>query len=164
MNKALSRGRLWPTVIIAAVTVFIAVNLAFVTLAFRNRPQLVSPDYYAQGFNLREIARSKAAGAATGWRVSVRHLPPSQADMPLIEINVTESVGTPCDSLGGEVAFYRPSEAALDIAEVPLRFVGAGRYLAFPPRPLEHGAWQAVVHLTKGAQELDQRISLFVEH
>jgi nitrogen fixation protein FixH len=163
LKKYLSAERTWPTGIAIFMTAFIAVNLAFVTMAFRHRPQLVSDHYYADGYNLRDIAQRKAAGEATGWNVQARVLPLAQAEMPLVEVNVSGATGAPCDSLTGEARFYRPSDKSLDIAPLPLHYVGHGRYLAFLPRPLEHGSWQAIVYVTRGKQELEKRVNLFVE-
>lgn len=156
-------GGIWPVGLVAAMTVFIAVNLAFVTSAVRLRPQLVSKNYYAEGENLRIIAEREAAGAATGWQVTLRHVPSREVDLPLVELRVTDAAGRACDSLNGDVTFYRPSEQQLDIPAQPLCAVGGGRYLVFPPRPLERGAWQAVAELRRGNQVLNKRIPLFVE-
>ena len=162
-RKYLTAERAWPAGIIAFMTMFIAINLAFVTMSFRHRPQLVSDHYYADGYNLREIARRKAAGEATGWNVQARLLPLAQVNMPLVEVNVSDVNGAPCDSLTGEASFYRPSDKALDITPQPLQYVGRGRYLAFLPRPLERGSWQAIVQVSRGHQKLEQRVNLFVE-
>jgi nitrogen fixation protein FixH len=164
LRKYLTTERIWPLGIAAFMTLFIAVNLAFVTVAFRHRPQLVSDRYYAEGYNLRELAQRKSAGVAIGWNVQARVLPLAQAGMPLVEVNVSEASGAPCDSLTGEASFYRPSDKALDIAPLPLQYVGRGRYLAFLPHGLERGSWQAIVRVARGQQQLEQRVNLFVEN
>lgn len=156
--------RFWPTGILVFFTGFVAVNLAFVTLAFRHKPQLVSENYYAEGFNLRQIAERKAAGDATGWSVHIRCMSITDADKPLVEMNVSESNGSPCDSLTGTAAFYRPSNKALDIETLPLQFVGTGRYLVVLPRRLERGSWQVIAHLARGSQQSDMRLNLFAEN
>lgn len=163
MKKIFRAERAWPLGLAAGLIVFIAINLAFVTVAFKNKPELVSENYYAEGYNLRAIAERTAAGDAAGWSVSLTLLPLEQADLPLAELIATESDGTPADSLLGSVGFYRPSNKALDVAPLPLQFVGGGRYLAFLPRPLECGAWQAEVNLSRGNSSLEKRISLFAE-
>ena len=163
MKKFFLAERAWPLGLAAGLIVFIAINLAFVTVAFKNKPQLVSENYYAEGYNLRAIAEREAAGQAAGWSVSLRLLPLDQADMPLAEMIVIESEGIPADSLLGSVGFYRPSNKALDIAPLPAQFVGGGRYVIFLPRTLERGAWQAVVNLARDRSALEQRLSLFVE-
>lgn len=156
-------GGLWPAGIITVLTIVVAVNAAFVTVALRHRPQLVSKDYYAAGFNLKAIAERKAAGAATGWRVRGKPLPLDGSGPALFELTVMDANGLPCDSLQGEVGFYRPSDKSLDISAQSLRFVGSGRYLAVLPRSLERGSWQALVNVKRARQELDQRLSFFVE-
>ncbi|MBU0509115.1 FixH family protein [bacterium] len=163
MKTLLNAERAWPLGLATVFVVFVAINIAFVTLAFQNRPQLVSENYYAEGYNLREIAEKQAAGEASGWNVSVRPLPVEQADMPLVELTVTEADGTPADSLAGEVGFYRPSDKRLDVAPLPIQFVGSGRYLVFLPQPLAHGAWEAYVELKRDRRILEKRVNLFVE-
>jgi len=163
MKNIFRAERAWPLGLAAGLIVFIAINLAFVTVAFQNKPELVSENYYAEGYNLRAISERNAAGEAAGWSVSLKLLPLEQADMPLAELTAAESDGTPADSLLGGVGFYRPSNKALDIAPLPVQFVGGGRYLIFLPRALERGAWQAEVNLARGKNAFEKRMSLFVE-
>jgi nitrogen fixation protein FixH len=156
--------KIWPVGIIIVMTAFVAIMMAMVTIAVENRSQLVSNHYYAEGYNLKQLVAEQAKGAATGWKIALKPLPPSQADMPLLQLNIAEANNQPCDSLQGEVALYRPSDEALDIEAAALRPMGAGTYFIVLPRALEHGAWQAVVHLMRGAQELRQRADFFVEN
>ena len=156
-------GGLWPMGIIAVLTIVVAGNAAFVTVALRHKTELGSKDYYAEGTNLKAISGPKAAGESTGWRVQGRLMPADQSGPALYELTVTESSGEPCDSLSGEVSFYRPSSRVLDIASLSARPAGPGRYLIVLPRPLERGAWQAVVHVQRGRQALDQRLGFFAE-
>jgi nitrogen fixation protein FixH len=132
-------------------------------VALQHRPQLISDNYYAEGSNLRQIKERQAANDATGWKVQVRPLPVEQAEMPLVELTVTEAAGAACDSLTGTVAFYRPSDSELDMANAPIFPIGAGKYLLKIPRPLERGSWQAVMQLARGKQAMDARVSFFVE-
>ncbi|HEY3296390.1 MAG TPA: FixH family protein [bacterium] len=158
------RIRFWPTGLLMSFTAFIAVDVAFVTTAFRHQPQMVSEHYYADGFNLRQIAERKAATDATGWAVHARCLPATESESPLVELNVTGRDGLPCDSLAGTASFYRPSDKSLDIQPLPLRFMGTGRYFVVLPHPLAHGGWQVVAHLARGSQQSDMRLNLFAEN
>lgn len=163
MKKLIPSERVWPAIVIGSIIVFVALMLGIVTVAVQHRPQLVSERYYAEGSNLREWKLQRAASEATGWNVSVTPLATDMAVSPLVELTVTDASGAACDSLAGLVAFYRPSDQALDIASASLQFIGAGRYLVKLPRPLERGSWQAVTHLERGRQRMDKRISFFVE-
>ena len=156
-------GSIWPAGIVAVLTIVVAVNAAFVTIAIRHKPELVSKDYYAEDFNLKAIAERKAAGEATGWRVHGRLMPSDKSGPALYELTVMELSGLPCDSLSGEVGFYRPSNKALDISAQSVRSAGPGRYLVVLPRPMERGAWQALVHVQRAQHALDQRLSFFAE-
>jgi nitrogen fixation protein FixH len=163
MKSILHKKNIWPAALIAFFAIFFAVQMALLTFAFQHKPQMVSDKYYAEGFNLKQIAERQAASKATGWNVTARSLPFKSADMPLVELTVVDRTGAPCDSLSGDVAFYRPSNKNLDLAPLPVRYAGQGRYLVFPPHLLTHGAWQAVVHLNRGTQNYLQQLPLFVE-
>jgi FixH len=146
--------KLWPYGVVVAMIAFVAIQ---------HRPQLVSDHYYAEGFNLREIQKRQAVSTALGWQIEVQSLPKEQAAIPLVQLTVRDAMGAVCDSLTGQVALYRPSDQALDIESRSLFPIGAGKYLAKVPRPLERGLWQAVTHLERGVQTFDTRISFFVE-
>ena len=166
MTKQKSRmknNRVWPVGIIMAMAVFVAIMLAVVTVSFQHRPQLVTENYYAEGFNLRQWKDHAAASAATGWQVQVRPLPLDLSIAPLVQLLISDAGGKTCDSLSGNVTFYRPSDQSLDLATTSLQAVGGGKYLAKLPRPLEYGSWQAVTHLEHGSQQMDTRVSFFVE-
>lgn len=149
--------------IVAVLTIVVAVNAAFVTVALRHKPELVSDQYYSEGYNLKEIAERKAAGAATGWKLAGKPMPYDGNGPALYELTVTEANGMPGDSLVGDVAFYRPSNKSLDIRPQPIRAAGPGRYLVVLPRPLERGAWQALVHVARKSNSLEQRLSFLSE-
>jgi len=155
--------RIWPVGIVVAMAIFVAWMLGVVTVALQHRPQLISDNYYLEGSNLRQLKELKAAGEATGWKVEVRPLSVEQAETPLVELTVTETTGSTCDSLTGMVAFYRPSDSELDVAHAPIFPIGAGKYLVKIPRPLERGSWQAVMQLARGKQAMDARVIFFVE-
>jgi len=163
MMLRLFRFRFWPMGILIYFTAFVAVNLAIVSLAFRHPPALVSGHYYADGLNLRQIAERDAASHAAGWIVKVASMPLAESDKPLVELRISNLNGTPCDSLTGTAAFYRPSNQTLDIAPLPLHFAGTGRYFVVLPRPLEHGAWEVDTHFQHGRQESATHVSLFAE-
>jgi nitrogen fixation protein FixH len=136
---------------------------AVVMISLKRHPQLTSSDYYAEGFNLLESVARKSASEATGWQLKVRPLPPEKADMPLVELTVTDKTGSPCDSLTGQIGFYRPSDAALDIESAPFIPIGTGKYLIKIPRPLEHGSWQAIANLNRQQSVAELRVGFFVE-
>jgi nitrogen fixation protein FixH len=160
IKKLIQSGRIWPVMIVTGLAVFVAVNVAFMTVAFKHKPQLVSEQYYAEGFNLKQIAANKASGDATGWQVLAQTLPRDQSERPLVQLTVS---GPGADSLSGSAAFYRASDQTMDVPAQALRSIGGGKYLVVLPRPLEYGSWQAVVHLERGKQQLDTRVRLYVE-
>jgi len=155
------RIRFWPTGMLMCFAAFLAAILAFVTMSFRHMPELVSESYYRDGFDLRQIAQRRAASDATGWIVQARYMPGLESEQSLVELTIAKGGGAPCDSLSGTAALYRPSDKALDIATLPLQFVGTGRYFVVLPHGLVHGAWQVVAHLSRGTQQADARVNLF---
>jgi nitrogen fixation protein FixH len=162
-NKKPLDHKIWPIGLVIAMTVFVAVILAMVTVAVNNRPQLVSEHYYADSYDLKELVAERSASQATGWKLSLTPLPLSQADMPLLQLKVREANDEPCDSLQGEISLYRPSDKALDITAATVRPMGAGKYFIVLPRALEHGAWQALVNVSRGKQKYRDRLSFFVD-
>jgi nitrogen fixation protein FixH len=162
MNK--NNKIIWPIGLTVVIAVFLAFILGVITIAVRNKPQLVSEHYYSEGYNLKEIVDKQNASEATGWKLKI--VPPSTeyTDTPILQIQVLEANDTPCDSLHGDIALYRPSDKTLDIPSMSLRVMGAGKYFVMLPRILERGAWQAVVRLSRQQQEFQQRQNLFVEN
>jgi nitrogen fixation protein FixH len=162
MKYLFEKFRLWPTGLFVFATIFIAVNLAFVTAAFRHRPQLVRPDYYEAGSNLRALAVQQGENDASGWAVTIKPLPRDYAAQSLITLSVHDSAGA-ADSLIGTVGFYRPANLHLDLPPQPIKDIGGGNYLVMLPRPLERGMWQADVNLSGNGRKLVRRIQFFVE-
>ena len=172
--KWMKSDKVWPVGIVVVMAAFVAWMLGVVTISIMHRPQLTSDNYYAEGFNLRDVQQRKAAANDLGWQVHVRPLPIEQAAMPLVEIAVTEKTGAACDSLTGSVAFYRPSNNALDIESAAFFPIGSGKYLVKTPRSLERGSWQAVLNLSSPppagglgevglGKPVELRVNFFVE-
>ncbi len=151
------RKNYWPTAIVVSLTAFVAFMLGIATVCGRSSSDLVSQSYYEDGSNLKQWAERKAANAATGWNVSVIA---NESQAVLI---VTSSVGERCDSLQGQAGFYRPSNAGLDIAAGNLHSQGGGVYVVNLPRPLEAGAWQADIRLSRGGMTFENRVPFFVD-
>jgi hypothetical protein len=158
-SKKLLDRNLWPMLIIGSLTALVAFSFAVLKIAGRNPSDLVSPDYYAKGYNLKEIVASEQATQSTGWKVSVVPLSVEASGDLLLQINIADKDNLPCDSVKGICALYRPSDASLDIPEAELTFIGAGRYIRPLPRVLEHGLWNAVVNLRKDSGRYINRIS-----
>ena len=148
----------WPIGIVASLVAFVAFILAIVTATTRLSSDVVSKQYYEEGYNLKQVIADKQQTAATGWKVSVTSMGGTEATVMVVDAN-----GMPRDSLVGEVGFYRPSDARLDMATTVLRGQGAGVYKASLPRPLESGSWQALVKLTQGRLSYENRVNFFVD-
>lgn len=159
--EAAGKGRKnwWPIGIVASLIAFVAFMLAIVTASTRLSSDVVSKRYYEEGYNLKQVLADKAKTAATGWQVKVATAGGTEA-----VVVVVDASGLPRDSLIGEVGFYRPADARLDIAKTALRGQGGGVYLAGLPRPLENGSWQALVQLSFGRQIYENRIGFFVDN
>ncbi|MBU1921367.1 FixH family protein [bacterium] len=153
---------LWPYLIVAALTALVAFSFAVLKIANRNSSELTSPDYYAKGYNLKEIVATERATQATGWHVEVVPLSVEASGDLIIQINILDRHDQPCDSVAGVSAFYRPSDAALDIPAEELTFIGRGRYIRSIPRIMEKGLWNAVLDLKKGSDSYRNRISFMV--
>jgi nitrogen fixation protein FixH len=148
----------WPTGIVASLIAFVAFMLAIVTATSRLSSDVVSHTYYQDGYNLKQVLAEKAKTAATGWTVTVATAGGSEA-----LVMVMDASGMPRDSLIGEVGFYRPSDARLDVATQSIKPKGGGIYGVPLPRPLEAGSWQAKVQLTHGRDVYEKSVSFFVD-
>ena len=160
-KKSLDK-HLWPYLIVGALTALVAFSFAVLKIANRNPSELVAPDYYDRGFNLKEIVATERATQATGWAVKVVPLSVESSGDLIVQINIMDRDDLPCDSVTGVCAFYRPSDSSLDIPAKELTFIGRGRYICSVPRELEKGLWNAVLDLKKGTDSYRNRITFMV--
>ncbi|MCB9365875.1 MAG: FixH family protein [Calditrichaeota bacterium] len=151
---------LWPMIIIAILVATVASNMAVLTIATQNPPELMTENYYEKGENLKQVLNEKRATAATGWKVSADT---PLGDRMLVVLTVVDAAGLPCDSLLGSCELYRPSDKSLDRAAVKLLPMGGGRYAVKHEAPLARGAWECVAELSQGTKLYRDRISLFVD-
>ncbi len=164
-NSVVSRkksGRAWPIGIAAFLGIFVVLNVALLLASLGEPTDLVSKQYYREGYNLRDVAEQRLRADAIGWKLSFEHrngAAPSQAH---VRVGIVDRNGAPCDSVTGRVTLYRPSSAALDIHDLTLFAASDGSYRLNLPRPLEGGAWQAIVSLERGSDTLEQRYPFFV--
>jgi len=154
---------LWPALIVGSLTALVAFSFAVLRIADREKSELVSENYYAEGYNLREIVELERATEATGWQVEVVPLSADRSGEAMLQLNVLDRHGEQCDSLAGECAIYRPSDGTLDIEPSALTFIGAGRYIRQLPRDLERGRWEAVVTLHREPNRFYSRLPFFVD-
>jgi hypothetical protein len=150
--------RAWPLGILIALTAFVAIILAMVTISIKVAPEVVTDDYYDAGYNLKDLLAKEKASAGLGWTVTV-----AQPGNQMAVLSVRDALGVPVDSLNGDVTFYRPSNRAFDLPARSVQSAGGGTYSIKLPRNLEPGSWQAIVVLQRGSQHYQQRLNFFVE-
>lgn len=153
---------LWPMIIIAVLTGTVAINLAVLTIAQQNPPELMSETYYEDGYNLKDVVNKQQATERTGWKVTAQAIAGEKGEAPVVMLTVVDQAGLPCSLIKGTAALYRPSDKHLDIEAAMLTEVGGGRYVMKAPRVLEHGAWQCVCDLAQGSKTYSNRVPLFV--
>jgi nitrogen fixation protein FixH len=125
--------------VLAAVTAFfgvvIAVDVAFLILAYRTFPGQVSVTPYEDGLLYNRRIADLEAQERLGWRAAAASEPGQ------VVLTVVDREGEPLSGLAVEGRLSRP---ATDVDAATLRFtdVGAGRYVA--PTGARTGAWDLV--------------------
>ncbi|MCL4305120.1 FixH family protein [bacterium] len=151
---------LWPMIIIAILVSTVAANMAVLTIATQNPPELMVENYYEKGANLKQVLNEKQATARTGWKVTA-NVP--LEDRQLVVLTVVDAAGLPCDSIAGTCGLYRPSDKSLDRPMNRLLAMGNGQYALRTEVPLPRGAWECVAELSQGEKWYRDRIPLFVD-
>jgi hypothetical protein len=110
---------LWPTAIIAWFVIFAAALAAWITVAVRQKMDLVRPDYYEEevGFQ-RQLDRVNRTVAVRG-EVDI-HYDAAKRHITLL-LPAAHLAARPT----GRIHLYRPSDAALDM-EIPLAVEATG--------------------------------------
>lgn len=130
----------WPLAIVAALVVFMGMTMAFVRIAFSERVDLVSKDYYYRDkeFSLRleKEKRLLALGTTEVGR---------SADG--ITIALPEYFAG--KAIEGKVFFYSPLNPAEDF-ELPLRMKGARAVLQAPVKAGQR--WRVTLDFTAAGQ------------
>lgn len=121
MNSATTQPtrNLWPHAIIAWFVIFAAALAAWVTMATRQRMDLVRSDYYEEEVRFQHQLDRLNRTAAIRSEVAIHH------DATKREVMLQLPAGHLAPRASGQVAFYRPSDAALDF-QVPLAVDAAG--------------------------------------
>ena len=140
---------------LALVSVVLAVNVGFISLAFITNPGLVDQDYYENAEDYEEnLIKYRTARAALGWTY--------QADfpkMPLINkkemyrLTVVDKAGLPLTAATITINAYRPSDASADF-QILLSEIGAGIYEGYITYPLK-GAWEITTSIIRGEDKYD---------
>ena len=140
----LSRN-LWPHAIIAWFVIFASAMAAWITFAVRQNMDLVRPDYYEEEIRFQnQLDRLNRTSAIRG-EIALRYE----------AANHEVTLRLPAAHLGprpsGQVHFYRPADAALDV-DVPLAVdstglqrIGVGSFRA--------GHWKIRVQWTASGQD-----------
>ena len=148
-------GKAWAWGVIGACAVFICMILAFVFLAFSQRVDLVSKDYYREEIEhqrqIDRVARTGGLPRDVAWDLR-------QEEGALV-------CAFPLDRVEGEVAgtlhFYRPSDAELDRKwKIDLDEEGKQR---LPLGEFEAGLWRVKIAWNLGSEEYYSEFSLMVE-
>jgi hypothetical protein len=110
---------LWPHAIIAWFVVFAAAMAAWLTVAVRQNMDLVRSDYYEEEVRFQQQLDRLNRTAAIRSEVILKH------DATKREVTLRLPAAHLASGPVGQVHFYRPSDAALDL-QVPLALDAAG--------------------------------------
>ncbi len=121
MNSTTARPsrNLWPHAIIAWFVIFAAALAAWVTVAMRQKLDLVRSDYYEEEVRFQHQLDRLNRTAAIRGEVAIHH------DTTKREVTFRLPAAQLASRPAGSIRFYRPSDAALDFA-VPLAVDAAG--------------------------------------
>jgi nitrogen fixation protein FixH len=147
MNSGLAKvsRNLWPHAILAWFLVFASALAAWITFAVRQNMDLVQADYYEEEVRFQSQLDRLNRTAALQSEVAITH------DAVAREVTLRLPPRHLSPGPSGEIHFYRPSNAALDV-RVPLALDAAGRQ-RIPTEALLGGLWRMRVRWSAGGQE-----------
>ncbi|MBX3481332.1 MAG: FixH family protein [Caulobacter sp.] len=119
--------------VVAFFAVVIAVDVLFITMAFRTFSGEVASNPYEAGLAYNRTLAEERAQAALGWKVAM-----SRPDNATVEIAISDREGRPVSGLTGEAVFDRPATEA-GRRQVAVQAAGPGLYRLTVPEA--SGAW-----------------------
>lgn len=143
-------------VLIGVVTFFaivIAVDVLFITMAFRTFSGEVASNPYEAGLAYNRTLAEERAQTALGWSVTL-----ARPDNATVELAIHDREGRPVSGLVGQAVLDRPATEAAR-RTVDIRGVGPGLYRLTVPDP--SGAWdiRATLKRADGQQfKVEQRL------
>ncbi|MBI1407115.1 MAG: ferredoxin [Caulobacter sp.] len=139
--------------VVAFFAIVIAVDVLFITMAFRTFSGEVASNPYEAGLAYNRTLAEERAQASLGWSVAM-----TRPDDATVEIAIHDREGRPVSGLSGEAVFDRPAtETGRKI--VAVRVAGPGLYRLTVPDP--SGAWdiRATLKRSDGQQfKVEQRL------
>ncbi|RTZ72625.1 MAG: nitrogen fixation protein FixH [Gammaproteobacteria bacterium] len=147
---------------IAAITLVLLVNVAFIVTAIVTNPGLVDKNYYEKGRDLeREFITLQETRNRLGWQMKLEAVSRPVIDQPArYTFSVVDKAGVPVDGDHAVLRAYRPSDAASDF-EMEMQEIAPGIYSAELTFPLK-GIWDliAILHRGEDALKVSRRISV----
>lgn len=135
----------WPHAIIAWFIIFAAALAAWVTVAMRQRMDLVRSDYYEEEVRFQNQMDRLNRTAALRSEVAIRH------DGKEREVTLQLPAAQLASRPAGQIQFYRPSNASLDF-QVPLAVDAAGSQ-RIGTGALRGGLWKVRVQWSAAGQD-----------
>ena len=147
MNSTTARPsrNYWPHAIIAWFVIFAAALAAWVTVAMRQKMDLVRSDYYEEEVRFQHQLDRLNRTAAIRSEVAIHH------DATKREVTLRLPAGHLASRASGQIHFYRPSDAALDF-QVPLAVDAAGLQ-RIGTGALRGGLWKVRVQWSAAGQD-----------
>lgn len=141
----------WGSWIAVAYTLFVLLIVFMVYMAFGEKWDLVSENYYEQELKYQEKIDSKANVAEEGIRLKL-YLEGSSIKVEL------EGADKPLSEYKGEATFFRPSDAEGDVS---FDFQSA-EDLSFPVKALKKGKYLAKISWTDGEKGYYQERNIII--
>ncbi len=153
-NKEFLRNP-WSLGLSLGMLAFVAACVALAVIAVKNRPSLVSKEYYENGRQFEQtIAEQVAARKALAWRTALGLADPLPFAKPTpIRLDVADKDGYALRGAAISVHAYRPADANADFS-VELRETDAGVYTGMIAFPLK-GNWDLSLRIRRGDDVFD---------
>ena len=152
----------WVIGLVSLLTVVIAVNIGFITMAIISNPGLVNKNYYEQGrYEERHILDREAMRKALAWTVQIDVPRPVVLNATqTFRFHVVDKNGKPVHGARVQFSAYRPSDADADF-HMTMPEAGPGVYSCEATFRLK-GIWDLLIHVERNGKGFDvpRRISV----
>jgi nitrogen fixation protein FixH len=144
----MKRGAAWPVAIVAALGVFVGVNVWLARVANSDPSFAVADDYYRKAIHWDDELAQRRENDRLGWRVTPALSARSDASGSVLDVSLSDHSGIPMTGARVTVTAVHNSAAGHPVG-VTLADQGGGRYRA--TLPLAHrGMWELQVDVRRG--------------
>lgn len=148
MSPLIRKDRIWPTIIVGILTIYVAFGLIAARVASHDPNFAIEPDYYRKAVMWDSTLALSRRSAALGWRIIPTLGPIGNGTAALLALDVRDTSGTIVRDANVSVEGRQVAHAE-DVTSATLGERADGEYVAQLPlaRP---GLWEFRVVATRG--------------